>query len=150
MISIQTVIEFEAAHRQMYDTGKCKNLHGHNWKVDLTLTGEPIGRCNYLVDFKDLKTLFDQYDHSCILQQCDPLKDLLVFYGMKVIATINSPSCETLCDEFASIILKNYPNVQTVSLTVWENERSRASTISYQTGFVQPLLDTFGVANESE
>ncbi len=145
-MKIGTTIAFEAAHRQMLDEGKCKNLHGHNWEVYLELTGQPIGGCNYLVDFKTLKAQFDQFDHACILQVGDPLIECLSAQYMKLLVVDDSPSCETLCDVFAEMILKEYKNIEVVEISVWENSKSYASGVYRQIDCEQMTL--MGVVDE--
>ena len=55
---------FEAAHNLRGYDGKCANLHGHNWIVEVEVAGEKLNELGILVDFKDvkreLKKLLDQ------------------------------------------------------------------------------------------
>lgn len=59
---------FAAAHNLRNYRGKCEHLHGHNWNVDITLTGRKLDKAGMLVDFKVvksyLKSVLDRYDHS--------------------------------------------------------------------------------------
>ncbi len=66
---------FDAAHFLTNYEGKCKNIHGHRWRVVLSIKGDP---CNgMVVDFniikKDLKELCDYFDHTFIVEK-DSLK----------------------------------------------------------------------------
>lgn len=59
---------FEAAHQLEWHTGKCKRLHGHHYRLDVTFEG-PIGSDGVLVDFDDLKSMvteavLERYDHQ--------------------------------------------------------------------------------------
>jgi 6-pyruvoyltetrahydropterin/6-carboxytetrahydropterin synthase len=47
--------EFSAAHALRGYRGKCENLHGHNWKVEVYVRGAQLDEIGMLVDFKDLK-----------------------------------------------------------------------------------------------
>jgi len=47
--------EFSAAHALRGYRGKCENLHGHNWKVEVYVRGAQLDETGMLVDFKDLK-----------------------------------------------------------------------------------------------
>ncbi|MCR5350667.1 MAG: 6-carboxytetrahydropterin synthase QueD [Acholeplasmatales bacterium] len=66
---------FDAAHFLTNYEGKCKNIHGHRWRVILSITGE--NENGMVVDFtiikKDLKELCDYFDHSFIVEK-DSLK----------------------------------------------------------------------------
>lgn len=59
---------FEAAHNLRGYKGKCSRLHGHNWVVEVEITGESLNELGILVDFKDvkreLKTVLDKLDHN--------------------------------------------------------------------------------------
>ena len=52
--------EFAAAHRlgKGYQ-GKCQHLHGHNYRVVVLLAGEQLDGYDFLIDFNDIKSLFD-------------------------------------------------------------------------------------------
>ena len=49
---------------------KCGRLHGHSFKVILTVTGEPDPKTGWIIDFAEIKTIFqplyDQLDHACL------------------------------------------------------------------------------------
>jgi len=67
---------FDAAHSLPHYDGKCVNLHGHSWAVELTVEGYVIGVADHpkkgmLIDFGDLKFLWMEYiddvlDHKCL------------------------------------------------------------------------------------
>ena len=48
---------FAAAHRLVGSGGKCENLHGHNFKVELTVGGSDLDDSGMLMDFTDLKRI---------------------------------------------------------------------------------------------
>ena len=47
--------EFEAAHRLPEYDGKCCRLHGHNWRVEVSVRGKELDSSGLLIDFKELK-----------------------------------------------------------------------------------------------
>ena len=60
--------EFDAAHRLVNYKGKCENLHGHRWKVQVTLRA-PVGKDGIAFDFVELKEIVEervikQLDHT--------------------------------------------------------------------------------------
>ncbi|MFL6214772.1 MAG: 6-carboxytetrahydropterin synthase QueD [Blastocatellia bacterium] len=56
MYEVMIEEEFSAAHALRGYRGKCENLHGHNWKVEVYVRGERLDAVGMLVDFKELKT----------------------------------------------------------------------------------------------
>jgi 6-pyruvoyltetrahydropterin/6-carboxytetrahydropterin synthase len=55
MYEVMIEEEFSAAHALRGYRGKCENLHGHNWKVEVYVRGERLDQIGMLVDFKELK-----------------------------------------------------------------------------------------------
>ena len=55
MYEVMIEEEFSAAHALRGYRGKCENMHGHNWKVEVYARGEQLDQVGMLVDFKDLK-----------------------------------------------------------------------------------------------
>lgn len=71
MYLITSESSFDAAHFLTNYEGKCKNIHGHRWRVVVTIKGELTN--GMLVDFgdfkKDIKDLCDYFDHSFIVEK---------------------------------------------------------------------------------
>jgi 6-pyruvoyltetrahydropterin/6-carboxytetrahydropterin synthase len=55
MFELTTIVDFEAAHCIKGYPGKCSRLHGHNWKVEVTVSGQELDNLGMLIDFKVLK-----------------------------------------------------------------------------------------------
>ena len=55
MYEVMIEEEFSAAHALRGYRGKCENMHGHNWKVEVYVRGEQLDQVGMLVDFKELK-----------------------------------------------------------------------------------------------
>ena len=72
---------FHAAHRLMNHIGKCKRLHGHDWKVRVMFHGDVNPNTGMLRDFAVLKRVVNDimgiYDHRTILHGEDPLAKFL-------------------------------------------------------------------------
>lgn len=77
MYYLQSEASFDAAHFLSDYVGKCRNIHGHRWRVTATVEGpslQPSGpQKGMLMDFGDLKgdlkALADRFDHSLILEE---------------------------------------------------------------------------------
>ncbi|MCX7990727.1 MAG: 6-carboxytetrahydropterin synthase QueD [Proteobacteria bacterium] len=70
---------FSSAHYLRNYQGKCENLHGHNWKVEVVVKGEDLDKSGMLIDFgnlkKYLKEILDLLDHKCINEEIDYFKE---------------------------------------------------------------------------
>lgn len=59
-----------AAHYLREYAGDCANLHGHNYNVEITVSGPELDEAGMLMDFGELKsicdTVLDRYDHTCL------------------------------------------------------------------------------------
>jgi 6-pyruvoyltetrahydropterin/6-carboxytetrahydropterin synthase len=55
MYEVMIEEEFSAAHALRGYRGKCENLHGHNWKVEVYVRGDKLDEVGMLVDFRELK-----------------------------------------------------------------------------------------------
>lgn len=55
MFELTIIEEFEAAHRLPDYDGKCCRLHGHNWRVEVSVRGTELDSSGLLIDFKILK-----------------------------------------------------------------------------------------------
>ena len=68
MYTIRTEDSFAAAHYIKEYHGKCENLHGHNYKVRVYVSGNKLGRGGMLIDFsilkKILKSVLEELDHK--------------------------------------------------------------------------------------
>jgi 6-pyruvoyltetrahydropterin/6-carboxytetrahydropterin synthase len=59
---------FSAAHQLIGSNGPCEELHGHTWKVQVTVAGSELDKIGMLFDFKELKKILadilKSYDHA--------------------------------------------------------------------------------------
>ena len=108
---------FSAAHALREYKGKCENLHGHNWRVRVTVSGLKLDKMGMVVDFTDLKSALD-----AVLSKLDHtnLNDINPFN------TVN-PSAENIA-AYIYEGLKKYqlPQIKIASVEVWESESSSA------------------------
>ncbi len=56
MFELKVLSHFAAAHQLKMVAEKCENLHGHNWKVEVCVTGGKLNSAGVLIDFGELKT----------------------------------------------------------------------------------------------
>lgn len=91
MYEVSVEQTFAAAHALRHYKGACENLHGHNFRVQVTLEGETLDEAGMLVDFMDVKALMRQ-----IMSQLDHknLNEVPPFDALK------NPSAENIAEYF--------------------------------------------------
>ena len=55
MYELKILTQFSAAHQLRESGGKCEQMHGHNWKVEVRVRGEELDKHGLLIDFHDVK-----------------------------------------------------------------------------------------------
>jgi 6-pyruvoyltetrahydropterin/6-carboxytetrahydropterin synthase len=120
MYEVMIEEEFSAAHALRGYRGKCENLHGHNWKVEVYVRGERLDSIGMLVDFRELKAATRRVMHHLDHKNLNELKPFDV--------EIN-PSSEHLAGyilhEVASQI--NSERVTVYKVRVWETPSTSAT-----------------------
>lgn len=98
---------FSAAHRLWNDESKCRNIHGHNYGVEVTINAQgELTPQGFTVPFDVVKREVDFFDHSLILDAADPFAERLASaeFGLWVILIEGAPSTERLADHLAVAI----------------------------------------------
>ena len=138
MIRITKIFTFETAHVLYNYDGKCKNMHGHSYKLFVTVKGNPINdldnvKNGMVVDFGDIKKIVkeevvDLFDHSVLVNGLSPHKilgDNLAKEGHQVIFCNYQPTCENMLYDIAAKIKSRLPeDIQLVYLKLHETENS--------------------------
>lgn len=102
MTSIRVEGSFEAAHRLPEHLGDCKNLHGHSYRVVLTIHGTVKSIDGMIIDFGTVKQLLKQVlgqlDHRVILRVDDPLCEVLRVFPANIglVLLNNTPTAENI------------------------------------------------------
>lgn len=131
---ISKEIQFDAGHRVPLHKSKCKNPHGHRYKVVAYLVGELItegSEAGMVKDFGDVKDILmvrvhDRYDHGFIVHRGDEdLKNFLNDALYKVIVMDDYPTAECLAAAIFSDLVGWIPNLSAIE--VWETPTSMAS-----------------------
>jgi 6-pyruvoyltetrahydropterin/6-carboxytetrahydropterin synthase len=116
-IRITKQFTFETGHALYGYDGKCKNVHGHSYKLSVTVIGMPITdtsnvKLGMVIDFGDLKKIVkeeivDPFDHATVFNKNTPHIELakeLKVRGHKVILADYQPTSENMVIDFASKI----------------------------------------------
>ena len=139
-IRITKQFNFETGHALYGYDGKCKNVHGHSYKLDVTVMGTPINDPNHVkygmvIDFKDLKKMVkeeivDVFDHATVFNQNTPhvaLAKTLEESGHKVLLVDYQPTSEEMIIDFAAKIQARLPeNITLHHLRLQETATSYA------------------------
>lgn len=138
MIRITKIFTFETAHVLYNYDGKCKNMHGHSYKLFVTVKGRPGNdledpKNGMVMDFGEIKTIVkeeitDLWDHAVLINAASPHRDLgksLEAQGHKVIYCNFQPTCENMLYAIAALLKKRLPeHVQLAYLKLHETENS--------------------------
>lgn len=139
-IRITKSFSFETGHALYGYDGKCKNVHGHSYKLYVTVIGTPITDTTHVkygmvIDFGDLKKIVreeivDIFDHATVFNQNTPHIELakeLMDRGHHVLLVNYQPTSENMVIDFAQKIQNRLPqNIQLYSLKLQETETSFA------------------------
>lgn len=119
MFELKILSHFAAAHQLSMVAKKCENLHGHNWKVEICVTGDRLNSAGVLVDFGILKgyvnAIMDRLDHRY-------LNELPYFEK-------DAPSSENIAVYIATSLREmiKEPGVAISRVTTWESEDACAT-----------------------
>ncbi len=139
-IRITKQFSFETGHALYGYDGKCRNVHGHSYKLSVTVIGTPITDTSHVklgmvIDFGDLKKIVkedieDVFDHATVFNKNTPHIELareLEERGHNVILVDYQPTSENMVIDFAKKIKARLPeNIKLHSLKLQETETSYA------------------------
>ncbi len=129
MFELSVLGYFEAAHRLIEYDGKCENLHGHNYKIKLTIKVDKLNKIDLGIDFgrlkDDLKKVTNLFDHKF-------LNELSDFDG-------RNPSAEIISKViYEKVKEASHDDYFVSSVTVWETDNS--SSTYYETAAQKSAL----------
>lgn len=118
MYSLKVEGNFSSAHNLRGYKGKCESLHGHNWRVQITVKSSGLDHIGMVLDFKFLKqklnAVLEEMDHKY-------LNKLSYFKKMNGV----NPTSENIAEYIYKKLKKKIPLLDCV--TVWENNTSSAT-----------------------
>jgi 6-pyruvoyltetrahydropterin/6-carboxytetrahydropterin synthase len=119
MYELTVTSHFSGAHRLRYLHGKCEELHGHNWKIEVSVTSAKLNREGVVIDFTILKQKVEK-----VLKTLDHtfLNDLPYFSG-------EEPSSENIARYIFDQLrkeLKGHP-ARLKKVSAWESDTSCAT-----------------------
>ena len=132
---------FEAAHALEGYDGLCRQIHGHSYKLYVTVAGTPSAdprdpKLGMVIDFSDLKRLVneavvDRLDHALAVRAGAYAPDLLAAMKgqwSRIVELPYQPTCENMVMDFAETIAKKLPaGVKLTKVKLYETENSYAT-----------------------
>lgn len=139
IIRVTKEFGFEMAHALWKYDGPCRNVHGHSYKLFVTLVGKPLidssnPKNGMVIDFGDLKRIVKQkvvdlFDHTVLVSRNeggDRLESLEKMFG-NIVVVDYQPTCENLVADIAERIKPHLPvNTGLHSLKLYETATSFA------------------------
>ena len=119
MYTLTTMVEFSSAHTLVGHSGPCKKMHGHNWKVEVEITGEKLDKIGMVVDFKEIwkatNLVVDELDHE-FLNNLEPFSE-------------DNPTAENIARYIFTKLSEEFSNknVKVNSIKLWETDKSAVS-----------------------
>jgi len=119
-MNITTRLEFDAGHRIPYHKSQCRNLHGHRYALEITLSGDIITQDNLsesgmVMDFSDVKliareSVVDVWDHAFLVFKDDVevLNFLNSLNDHKTVVFPTVPTAENMAAEAFKILRSQY------------------------------------------
>ncbi|MDM8553272.1 6-carboxytetrahydropterin synthase QueD [Desulfococcaceae bacterium HSG7] len=120
MFELKVKTHFAAAHQLKMVGEKCENLHGHNWKIEICISGEKLNKAGVLVDFgiikQHLSTVMLTLDHKFLNE-------------LEFFAQDNPPSSENIAVYIANKLqaLIDDQDIRVSSVTAYESENAAAT-----------------------
>lgn len=140
MIRLTKEFSFESAHTLWGYDGKCREIHGHSYRLFVTIKGEPISdeqnpKLGMVMDFGELKSIVareitDRLDHSFVMrrtEQAEALAEAMSSQFTNVVLVDYQPTCENMLIDFAARLKAALPKGITLhSLRLHETATSYA------------------------
>jgi len=133
---VRKIFKVPVGHRLSKHKGLCKNIHGHNLKLEVQISSFVLNDNDMVIDFKDIKTIvepmLDQFDHAILVNNSDTtVKEFSTKAGFKTRVLYDEdvdPTAEVFA-EYLFLKIQNYVNKIDSRLVldwirVWENDGS--------------------------
>ncbi len=135
IIRLTKIFDFEMAHALYNYNGLCKHIHGHSYKLHVTIKGLPKNKTSapddgLLIDFKELKKIVNEeivyrLDHALVLNKKAEQEKIDGDAGANIILVDYQPTCENMLCDFAERIKTRLPEGITLqALKLYETATS--------------------------
>lgn len=134
MYTVCKTFKVPIGHRLSKHVGLCKNVHGHNLRIDVQMSCLKLNSDDMVIDFHDLKDavteILDKYDHATLFNPTDT-KNIEFFknegYKIEFITRENvDPTAEVFSKFLFDVLVKTFPRHKVDYVKIWENDNSCA------------------------
>jgi 6-pyruvoyltetrahydropterin/6-carboxytetrahydropterin synthase len=137
-LTLTRMFSFDTAHVLENYPGKCKNIHGHTYHLQVTISGEIKNELNLpfngmIIDFTELKrwvndSVLQLFDHALLLHEGSPASKLDFPEKERIYFTTYTPTCENMLLDIVSRLKKSAPlNIQLCEVRLQETPSSYAT-----------------------
>jgi len=122
---------FSMGHTLHNHPGKCLNLHGHNYRLQVVVESEQLNDLHMVMDFEDLKDIVNgvidqEYDHRFLVASFDPRAEPLQAIDQTVVIVPYNPTAEMIAQSIKGRINALLHTATLSKITLWETENSYA------------------------
>jgi 6-pyruvoyltetrahydropterin/6-carboxytetrahydropterin synthase len=128
---------FDAAHRILGHSGKCAYLHGHTYRLEVTVSAARLDALGMVMDFDDLRALVkkavvDRWDHATLPSSQDPLAEAIASVqtdAPEKVVLLDGPSTAEILTRLAFVAIREAlpPRISLERVTIWETPISASS-----------------------
>lgn len=98
-----------AGHRVHGHEGKCRHLHGHNYRITFTCESDDLDDIGRVIDFSEMKAklcmwLEDEWDHKMLIWEKDPLAEVLPDIDPTVVIVPFNPTAENIAQHLVEVV----------------------------------------------
>lgn len=135
MITCSRYHDFSAGHRVYGHEGKCRFLHGHNYRVHFKCRSMFLDEVGRVIDFSCIKQLLCQWleenwDHKFLIFKDDPIRDALMDIDEEIVVCDFNPTAENMANYLlhtvAPILFKD-EKCTVIKVTVEETRKCSAT-----------------------
>lgn len=154
-VAVTKIWTFDASHQLVGHFGKCANVHGHTYKVEVTLKEIPnqeIGSSDegFVMDFYHLKKIvgekiIDRLDHAFLAKGDEPILPVLQENGSKVVILGFRSTCENMAQYICWNLMEQ--RLPVYSVKVWETPTGCAEMKAIDMPITGPIYNKFGACD---
>jgi 6-pyruvoyltetrahydropterin/6-carboxytetrahydropterin synthase len=129
--------DISCGHRVVGHEGKCRHLHGHNYRIHFVCESSELDNVGRVIDFSDIKArlcmwLEDEWDHKMLVWQHDEMLPGLKFLDPTVVAVPFNPTAENLAEYLVRVIGPMQLLGTGIRLVACEIEETRKCSAVYE------------------
>lgn len=109
MFEVERYHDISCGHRVYGHEGKCRHLHGHNYRIHFTCQAESLDSVGRVIDFSDIKARLamwveDNWDHHFLIWHDDPDSASLVNIDPTVVRVPFNPTAENMAEHLVKVV----------------------------------------------